>query len=77
MVWIPGGSFLVRSEKFRPDERPVHPVVVDGFWMDERETGRPGRRPQRRDTAPRQHALTWPAGPPVRRWHRALTPGSG
>ncbi|MEV8098209.1 SUMF1/EgtB/PvdO family nonheme iron enzyme [Kitasatospora sp. NPDC085879] len=23
------------SEEFYPEERPVHPVRVDGFWMDE------------------------------------------
>jgi formylglycine-generating enzyme len=34
-VWIPGGSFLMGSEDFYPEERPVHPVAVDGFWMDE------------------------------------------
>ena len=34
MVWIPGGSFLMGSEDFYPEERPVHPVGVDGFWMD-------------------------------------------
>ncbi|MEU9132688.1 formylglycine-generating enzyme family protein [Kitasatospora sp. NPDC048540] len=35
MVRIPGGSFLMGSDAFYPEERPVHPVVVDGFWMDE------------------------------------------
>ncbi|MCP2309323.1 formylglycine-generating enzyme family protein [Kitasatospora paracochleata] len=35
VVWIPGGSFLMGSEDFYPEERPVHPVSVDGFWMDE------------------------------------------
>lgn len=34
MVWIPGGTFLMGSEDFYPEERPVHPVAVDGFWMD-------------------------------------------
>jgi formylglycine-generating enzyme required for sulfatase activity len=32
---IPGGRFRMGSEDFYPDERPVHEVVVDGFWMDE------------------------------------------
>src|SRR5207344_1418401 len=36
MVWIPGGEFLMGSEDFYPEERPVHRVSVDGFWMDER-----------------------------------------
>src|SRR6476661_3690036 len=35
MAWIPGGMFLMGSEDFYPEERPVHRVSVDGFWMDE------------------------------------------
>ena len=35
MVWVPGGTFRMGSEDFYPEERPVHTVVVDGFWMDE------------------------------------------
>jgi sulfatase modifying factor 1 len=35
MVWIPGGEFLMGSDAFYPEERPVHSVSVDGFWMDE------------------------------------------
>ena len=35
MAWIPGGEFLMGSEDFYPEERPVHRVSVDGFWMDE------------------------------------------
>lgn len=34
MVWIPGGTFLMGSDDFYPDERPVHRVYVDGFWID-------------------------------------------
>ena len=34
MAWIPGGSFLMGSEDFYPEERPVRRVEVDGFWMD-------------------------------------------
>jgi formylglycine-generating enzyme required for sulfatase activity len=34
MTWIPGGEFTMGSEDFYPEERPVHRVVVDGFWMD-------------------------------------------
>ena len=34
MVWIPGGTFLMGSNDFYPEERPVHHVTVDGFWMD-------------------------------------------
>ena len=36
MVAVPGGEFLMGSEDFYPDERPVRSVRVDGFWMDER-----------------------------------------
>ena len=35
MRWIPGGSFLMGSEDFYPEERPVHRVDVDEFWLDE------------------------------------------
>src|SRR2546423_14459250 len=36
MVWIPGGTFTMGSVDplARPDERPLHRVRVDGFWMD-------------------------------------------
>ncbi len=35
MRWIPGRTFAMGSEDFYPEERPVHQVAVDGFWMDE------------------------------------------
>jgi len=35
MVWVPGGSFLMGSDDFYPEESPVHRVSVSGFWMDE------------------------------------------
>lgn len=34
MVLVRGGTFLMGSDKFYPEERPVHRVTVDGFWMD-------------------------------------------
>src|ERR1700730_14906294 len=34
MVWVTGGTFLMGSADFYPEERPVHRVTVDGFWMD-------------------------------------------
>ena len=37
MVWIEGGSFLMGSDEFYPEERAVHEVAVDGFWIDERQ----------------------------------------
>lgn len=36
MAWIPGGTFLMGSNDFYPEERPAHRVTVDGFWMDTR-----------------------------------------
>ena len=30
-----GGSFAMGSEDFYPEERPVHAVSVEGFWIDE------------------------------------------
>jgi formylglycine-generating enzyme len=35
MARVPGGSFLMGSDRFYPEERPVRRVEVDGFWMDE------------------------------------------
>src|SRR5262245_5959904 len=36
MVWIAGGEFLMgsTSELARRDEKPVHRVRLEGFWMD-------------------------------------------
>ena len=36
MTRIPGGTFWMGSADFYPEERPVHQVTVDGFWMDTR-----------------------------------------
>ena len=35
MVWIPAGRFAMGSD-YEPfaDARPIHPVELDGFWMD-------------------------------------------
>jgi formylglycine-generating enzyme len=35
MRWIPSGTFRMGSNDFYPEERPVHDVAVDGFWIDE------------------------------------------
>jgi formylglycine-generating enzyme required for sulfatase activity len=35
MVWVEGGEFSMGSDDFYPEERPVHRVAVDGFWMAE------------------------------------------
>lgn len=37
MVWIPGGRFLMGSYEGKPDEQPIHEVILDGFWMDQTE----------------------------------------
>ena len=34
MVWIPGGSFTMGSDRHYPEEGPAHRVTVAGFWMD-------------------------------------------
>jgi formylglycine-generating enzyme len=34
MIWIPAGTFQMGSEEHYPEERPVHRVSVDGFWID-------------------------------------------
>ena len=33
MAWIPGGTFRMGCDAFYPEERPVHRVAVDGFWI--------------------------------------------
>jgi formylglycine-generating enzyme len=35
MVRIPGGTFVMGSERHYPEEAPVREVRVDGFWLDE------------------------------------------
>jgi sulfatase modifying factor 1 len=34
MIWIPGGTFRMGSDKHYPEEAPVHRVAVSGFWID-------------------------------------------
>ncbi len=34
MVFIPGGTFDIGSDRHYPEEAPVHRVTVGGFWMD-------------------------------------------
>ena len=34
MVLVPGGTFLMGSDRHYPEEAPAHRVTVDGFWMD-------------------------------------------
>lgn len=39
MVWIDGGKFKMGGDSHfaRPDEKPVHTVTVNGFWIDKTE----------------------------------------
>ena len=37
MVFIPRGKFKMGSDKFYPEENPVHEVTVDGFYIDKYE----------------------------------------
>src|SRR6185503_11982812 len=37
MVWIPAGTFWMGSDDGQSDEKPVHQVKVEGFWMDKTE----------------------------------------
>ena len=35
MVWIPGGAFLMGSDEFYEEERPVREATVGPFWIDQ------------------------------------------
>jgi len=35
MVYMPGGTFSMGSERFYPEEAPVRKVEIDPFWIDE------------------------------------------
>ena len=34
MAWVPGGTFLMGSDRHYPEEAPAHRVTVEGFWLD-------------------------------------------
>jgi formylglycine-generating enzyme required for sulfatase activity len=34
MVWVRGGTFRMGSNDHYPEEAPVRPVAVEGFWVD-------------------------------------------
>jgi formylglycine-generating enzyme required for sulfatase activity len=35
MVWIPGGTFTMGSNRHYPEESPSHSATVGGFWIDQ------------------------------------------
>jgi sulfatase modifying factor 1 len=37
MIFVPGGTFTMGSERHQPEERFTHVVRVDGFWIDRHE----------------------------------------
>ena len=37
MAWIPPGTFWMGADDGQADEKPVHQVTVNGFWMDKTE----------------------------------------
>ncbi|HEY5164911.1 MAG TPA: SUMF1/EgtB/PvdO family nonheme iron enzyme, partial [Acidimicrobiia bacterium] len=34
MTWVPAATFRMGSDAHYPEEGPVHPVAVSGFWID-------------------------------------------
>jgi formylglycine-generating enzyme required for sulfatase activity len=34
MVWIPGATFLMGSDRHYPEEAPARKATVNGFWID-------------------------------------------
>ena len=34
MVFVPGGTFLMGSDRFYREERPARPASVEAFWID-------------------------------------------
>ena len=34
MIWVPGGTFVMGSTDFYPEERPTRLETVGGFWID-------------------------------------------
>jgi formylglycine-generating enzyme required for sulfatase activity len=34
MLYVPGGTFRMGSDRHYPEEAPVHRVAVGGFWID-------------------------------------------
>jgi formylglycine-generating enzyme required for sulfatase activity len=34
MIFVPGGTYRMGSDKHYPEEAPSHRFTVDGFWID-------------------------------------------
>ena len=34
IVYVPAGEFKMGSKKGEPDEKPVHKVYLDAYWID-------------------------------------------
>ena len=37
MVYVPAGEFQMGSEDGEDDEKPIHTVYLDAFWIDQTE----------------------------------------
>jgi formylglycine-generating enzyme len=37
LAFVPGGAFVMGSDRQQPEERSTHIVRVDGFWIDRHE----------------------------------------
>lgn len=37
LVWVPGQTYVMGSDRHYAEESPAHPVAVDGFWMASRQ----------------------------------------
>jgi formylglycine-generating enzyme required for sulfatase activity len=77
MVWIAGGTFTMGDDRFYPEERPVRPVRVEGFWIDATPVTVAGFRRFVRETG---HATTAEHAPQAADYPgadpRLLVPGS-
>ncbi|MDF0681816.1 MAG: SUMF1/EgtB/PvdO family nonheme iron enzyme [Candidatus Nitrosocosmicus sp.] len=34
MIFLNGGTFMMGSDRFYPEEKPAHRVTVGSFWID-------------------------------------------
>ena len=72
MAWIPGGTFLMGSDDWYPEESPAHAVDVDGFWIDRHPvTSRTSRRSSMRRATSRSRSGR--STPPCFRWRMRRT----